>query len=187
VLIEILVAFAGLTYLTLFLAAKFSASIPFLSPAPRTTANPESVVTRASKARHETAAPPLYLLVLVLIPICAAIYIASTRFTDYKHAGFDVIFGSVEGAVVAWFAFRWYHLPVRRGAGWAWGPRGQETAFGIIVGTGSYSGASKGKSRDDDPEPGVGALGGNMELQDMSRVGQATTAAGSYESQRELL
>jgi hypothetical protein len=89
-------------------------------------------------ARATSAAPPLYLLVFVFAPVIAAAYIASTRFTDYKHHGFDILFGAIEGALCAWFGFRMYHLPVRQGAGWAWGPRSARRAFGIRIGTGSY-------------------------------------------------
>ncbi|KAL8937880.1 MAG: hypothetical protein Q9216_004206, partial [Gyalolechia sp. 2 TL-2023] len=43
------------------------------------------------------AAPPLPLLLLPLIPICVAIYISSTRFSDFRHHGFDIIFGALMG------------------------------------------------------------------------------------------
>lgn len=170
------VAFAGLTYLSLFLAAKFAATIPFLPLISHDSLTPK----RAFNERKAAAAPPLYLLVIVLIPIAAAIYIASTRFTDDKHAGFDVLFGSLEGLICAWFAFRWYHLPIRRGAGWAWGPRHRSVAFGTGMGVESYGtrAHSKGKqSQQFDAERGV-------ELQDIEPV---VTAGGSYESQRALV
>lgn len=86
---------------------------------------------KSSTARMNAAAPPLYLLVLVLTPVFGATYIASTRYTDGKHAGFDVLFGSLEGVICAWFAFRWYHLPLSRGSGWAWAPRDAHVAFGF--------------------------------------------------------
>ncbi|KAJ4295063.1 hypothetical protein N0V90_007071 [Kalmusia sp. IMI 367209] len=175
------VAFAGLTYLSLFLAAKFSMTIPFLPSASRDR-------QRALNHRKEAAAPPLYLLVTVLIPIGTAIYIASTRFTDYKHAGFDVLFGSLEGLIAAWFAFRMYHLPVRRGAGWAWGPRHRGAALGIGMSVGNYglfAHSKEGISRGLDTERAIGeqhAVG--VELHDLEPV---VTAGGSYESQRVLV
>lgn len=79
--------------------------------------------------RRAAAAPPLYPLVLVFIPVAVAIYIASTRYKDNKHEGFDILFGSAEGLICAWFAFRWYHLPLRQGSGWAWAPRHSSAAF----------------------------------------------------------
>ncbi|ORY09058.1 PAP2 domain-containing protein [Clohesyomyces aquaticus] len=163
-------SWAGLLYLTLFLASKFAVAIPFLAPRPFST-NPAytSAVSRSnlrskpilpihSKShtdstlsgsapeehvvpiRNQAAAPPVYTLVLILVPIASAIYISSTRFTDYRHHGFDIIFGSLIGIVCSWFSFRWYHLPIRTGAGWAWGPRTYQRAWGIGVGVGAYVG-----------------------------------------------
>ncbi|KAF1953380.1 PAP2 domain-containing protein [Byssothecium circinans] len=168
-------SWAGLLYLTLFLASKFSVAIPFLAPRPFST-NPAhaSAVTRSNlknnsilplhkkdsslgtptygsddkvvPIRLQAAAPPVYTLILVLVPIASAIYICSTRFTDYRHFGFDLIFGSLIGITTSWFSFRWYHLPITRGAGWSWGPRSYERSWGIGVGVGSYVG-TEGWSR----------------------------------------
>ena len=154
---DFIVAFAGLTYLSLFLAAKFSVTIPALPLAERTalqkgrrdpsapdrptvpSQNTEAVGERVeTQPRSQSAAPPIYLLVIVLIPVGAAIYISSTRFADYHHHGFDVLTSSILGLVCAWVAFRWYHMPIRRGAGWAWGPRSESRAFGIRIGVGNY-------------------------------------------------
>ena len=96
--------------------------------------------------RYQSAAPPVYTLLLILTPIGTAIYVCSTRFTDFRHFGFDLLFGSLIGITTAWFSFRWYHLPVTRGAGWAWGPRSYKRAWGIGVGVGSYVG-TEGWSR----------------------------------------
>jgi hypothetical protein len=90
--------------------------------------------------RYQAAAPPVWCLVLVLIPVGSAIYICSTRFTDFRHQGFDILFGSFIGIISSWFSFRWYHLPITRGAGWSWGPRSYTRAWGIGVGVGSYVG-----------------------------------------------
>ncbi|EOA82234.1 uncharacterized protein SETTUDRAFT_173919 [Exserohilum turcica Et28A] len=162
-------SWAGLLYLTLFLASKFSVAIPFLPPRPFSTnpAHTSAVAPSNLKKqvllpmhkhdssmmpttpygddnivpiRYQNAAPPVYTLVLVLVPICSAIYITSTRYTDFRHFGFDMLFGSLIGITCAWFSFRWYHLPVTRGAGWAWGPRSYDRAWGIGVGRGSYVG-----------------------------------------------
>ncbi|KAH6716431.1 PAP2 superfamily protein [Leptodontidium sp. MPI-SDFR-AT-0119] len=65
-------------------------------------------------ARNQAAAPPVYLLVFAVIPRFASIYISSTRFTDFRHHGFDILFGYFLGTVSAIFAFRYYHLPIRR-------------------------------------------------------------------------
>lgn len=179
------VAFAGLTYLTLFLAAKFSTNVPFLRSATGREPSPFPFVDE----RKASAAPPLYLWVIVFIPFGAAIYIASTRFTDYKHAGFDVLSGSLEGAVVAWFAFRVYHLPVRRGAGWAWAPRHRNAAWGIGVGMGSYGILSHSKPnmhRQADAER-AGADGRHTASVELRDLRATETASGSYDSHRALV
>jgi hypothetical protein len=78
----IIVAFAGLTYLSLFLTAKLSATLPLLLSSRDLYSSRKDV-----EERKAAAAPPLHLLVIVFIPIATAIYIASTQFTDHKHAG----------------------------------------------------------------------------------------------------
>jgi membrane-associated phospholipid phosphatase len=161
-------SWAGLLYLTLFLASKFSVAIPFLPPRPYSTnPNHTSAIARsnlkkqasmafskhesipASTAyadefvvpiRYQNAAPPVWTLVFILTPVGAAIYICSTRWTDYRHFGFDILFGALIGIVTSWFSFRFYHLPITRGAGWAWGPRSYNRAWGIGVGRGTYVG-----------------------------------------------
>lgn len=174
-----------MTYLSLFLATKLSVAIPILPPLSRDFQS----LKRVLDERNTAAAAPLYLLAIILIPIGAAVYIASTRFTDYKHTGFDVLFGSLEGIIAAWFAFRYYHLPIRRGAGWAWGPRRRNAAFGIGMGVGTYG--LDHPSMDDqrpglDPAQSATRRRDNtvVELHDLEPV---ATAGGSYESQRALV
>lgn len=89
-------------------------------------------------ARKSGAAPPLYLLAVILPPIGGALYISASRFFDFRHHAFDILFGSLIGILTAVFAFRWYHLPLGRGGGWAWSPRDRNSAFGAGVGTESY-------------------------------------------------
>lgn len=90
--------------------------------------------------RNQAAAPPAYLLVIAFIPIGAAIYISSTRYSDFRHHGWDILFGLLMGSALAWFSFRWFHLPVRQGAGWSWGARSRDRAFAIPVGVQGYVG-----------------------------------------------
>ncbi|KAG0649837.1 Phosphatidate phosphatase [Hyphodiscus hymeniophilus] len=94
-------------------------------------------------ARNQAAAPPVYLLVFAIIPFFASIYIASTRWSDFRHHGLDILFGYFIGTVTAIFAFRWYHLPISQGAGWSWGPRSSERSFWAGIGVGSYAGSDK--------------------------------------------
>jgi hypothetical protein len=139
------VSWAGLTYLTLFLSAKLSITIPYLAPRrfrERVLESSAAVHSRHFNSnapfRRQAAAPPLYLLIIAVVPIGTAIYISSTRYSDFRHHGFDILFGSCIGIFSAWFAFRWYHLPIQRGAGYAWGARSRSRAFGIGIGVGSY-------------------------------------------------
>jgi len=90
-------------------------------------------------ARKQAAAPPLYLLLFVFAPFLTAIYIASTRYSEFSHFGFDILFGFSIGTVTAYFSFRLYNLPISQGAGWAWGPRSRDRAFWAGIGVGSYA------------------------------------------------
>ncbi len=89
--------------------------------------------------RRQAAAPPLYLLVVVMLPFFTAVFIASSRWFDFRHHGFDILFGFLIGTITAFFAFRFYHLPISQGAGWAWGPRSPDKAFWAGVGSFSYA------------------------------------------------
>lgn len=107
--------------------------------------------SRAVPARNQAATPPNHLIIVAVLPVAVAIYICSTRFVEFYHFGFDLISGSLIGIGSAWFAFRWYHLPIGRGAGWAWGPRSKERAFGIGVGLENYADAESWSSNHSRP------------------------------------
>lgn len=173
-------SWSGLLYLALFLCSKFSITIPFLQYQPfdsspnlqgstilpvhntskhslDTTAELNPTSTSSNQPipiRNQAAAPPVYLLALPLVPISAAIYITSTRYFQFYHHGFDVLFGSLIGILSAWFAFRWYHLPISRGAGWSWGARSRDRAFAIGVGVGGYVGPEGWSSKKSDVRAG---------------------------------
>ena len=139
-------------YLTLYLCSKFAVTIPYLLPYQYSanstvsaygTAAPEgddTVAAQQTSLRKQAAAPPTWTIILPLIPISIATYISSTRYSDFRHHGFDIIFGSVMGIVLSWISFRLYHLPIRRGAGWSWGPRNASRAWYIGVGVPGYAG-----------------------------------------------
>lgn len=157
-------SWAGLLYLTFFICAKFAVQIPFLSSAsssqqfistfdeeededpdrPKHSSGSSSPtagsVNHVLPPRNEAAAPPIYLLILAFVPVGAALYISASRWSDYRHHGFDVISGSLIGIFTAWFGFRWYHLPIRSGSGWAWGARSRDRAFWLGVGRANYVG-----------------------------------------------
>ena len=119
-------SFAGLGYLTLWLAAKLSAGFPYLPQYPVEGDNYDDDET---SVRTRGAAPPVVLMVLAFVPTCTAFFIAASRWFNCRHHAFDIIFGSLIGAFFAWIGFNMYHLPIRRGAGWSWGPRTSRRAF----------------------------------------------------------
>lgn len=169
-------------YLTLFLCSKFSVTIPYLLPQPYTSRNTDIELSTTKPNRHQhdsvsehsktdffpprgdpstparkqAAAPPVYLLLLPLIPISIAFYISSTRFSDFRHHGFDIIFGSSMGIAISWLSFRMYHMPIQRGAGWSWGPRSTSRAWGIGIGVGGYAGEEGASAKRRDLETGDG-------------------------------
>lgn len=164
-------SWSGLLYLTYFLCAKFSITIPYLPtqlrrysqinsaeqsadiemlPMPATSSSatskaplrprPNAQTESSTQLYNQAATPPNYGLLLALIPLGVATYIASTRYSEYWHFAFDCLSGSLIGILSASLAFRWYHLPIRRGHGWAWGPRSRDRAFGVGVGVEGYVG-----------------------------------------------
>jgi hypothetical protein len=92
-----------------------------------------------SAVRRQAAAPPLYLLCIAVIPFAGSVYVSGSRWWDFRHHGFDILFGYLIGVITAIFAFRYYHLPISSGAGWAWGPRSHDKAFWAGVGSFSYA------------------------------------------------
>ncbi|KAF2088785.1 PAP2-domain-containing protein [Saccharata proteae CBS 121410] len=76
-----------------------------------------------SAAHSLPPAPPTLTLILPLIPLGAAAYISASRYFDFRHHGFDIIVGTLIGMVCGWGGFRWFHCPVGRGGGSAWGVR----------------------------------------------------------------
>jgi hypothetical protein len=68
-------------------------------------------------------------MILAFFPTAVAFFIASSRWFNFRHHGFDIICGAIIGIFFAYIGMRMYHLPIQRGAGWAWGPRGSRRAF----------------------------------------------------------
>ncbi|KAI1398758.1 acid phosphatase/Vanadium-dependent haloperoxidase [Hypoxylon fuscum] len=115
--------------------------------------------------RRQAAAPPIYLLFITVLPFFTAIFVASSRWFDFRHHGFDILFGFIIGTICAWFAFRYYHLPIRSGAGWAWGPRSHDKAFWAGLGSWSYATDKKHWVRPgDEVERMTGHRAGDIEL-----------------------
>ena len=165
-------------YLALFLCSKFSVTIPYLLPYTYENSIRENkgydglpddesdeskngVVVSTAKdtlvpLRKQAAAPPAYLFALPILCISISTYVASTRFSDFRHHGFDILFGSTMGTIFSYISFRMYHLPVRRGAGWSWGPRSESRAWGIGVGTQGYINGNELLAKHRDIEAGHG-------------------------------
>ncbi|PCH02418.1 Phosphatidic acid phosphatase type 2/haloperoxidase [Penicillium occitanis (nom. inval.)] len=137
-------SFAGMVYLTLWLCAKFSVAFPYIGPlafgarAPaaatqvQKTENEPATTTStplSTSPRDQGAAPPVYLQILAFVPVCVAFFVACSRYHDHRHAGFDIISGSVIGIFFAYVGFHMYHLPLRRSDGWAWAARSRRHAF----------------------------------------------------------
>ncbi|CBF87777.1 hypothetical protein AN1292.2 [Aspergillus nidulans FGSC A4] len=130
-------SFAGLTYFSLWLCSKFSIKFPYLAHTPLT----QDLRPRNRFAtRNQGAAPPIYLIILAFVPWAVAFFISASRWFDYRHHGFDIIFGSVMGMSFAWVAFRLYSPPLERGSGWSWGARSRDHAFFKGVGSPSNVG-----------------------------------------------
>lgn len=121
-------SWAGLLYLSLWLCARFSVAIPYL-PYHLSSEDSAHDLDVVSFSHGRKAAPPLWLLALVLTPLGVALFISTSRYADHHHAGIDIFAGSVIGIISGYLSFRLYHLPVQRGYGMAWGPRDEEVAF----------------------------------------------------------
>lgn len=114
---------SGLLYFSLWICGKFGAAVP-------TTASVGSWRTgRASSTLARSAAPPVYLLVLALIPFSAAVYICASRWADNQHNGWDILGGASIGVLFAWLGYRLYHPPLQNLIVSNWGPRAKAHAF----------------------------------------------------------
>ncbi|KAI5239434.1 acid phosphatase/Vanadium-dependent haloperoxidase [Aureobasidium subglaciale] len=131
-------SWSGLLYLSLWLASKFNMLIPYLGHGAPPRRNDEDETDQ--EPRDRAAAPPVFGAIIVLIPICVAFFICSTRYVDFKHQGIDIFSGSVLGIITAWIGFRWYHGSLTRGQPWTWSPRSKDRAFAVSSGTHGWIG-----------------------------------------------
>lgn len=136
-------AWAGLLYLSLWLCAKFAIIPPAHPTAPSALRrNGQSTYSPASRP----AAPPLYLLLIAASPVGLALCICATRYSDYMHAGWDIMSATTIGAFFACLGFRWYHTfptttlidPTEEGGGWAFPPRSKAHALWVAYGSRGY-------------------------------------------------
>lgn len=103
--------------------------------------------------RRQAAAGPVYLLAITLVPFCVAIFVSTSRWFDYRHHGFDILFGFLIGTITAIYSFRYYHMPIRAGAGWAWAPRSPDRSFWAGVGRIGFGNELQGGG--DEPTTGM--------------------------------
>ena len=101
----------GLVYLSLWLCARFSLKIPYLE---HNVGNPQRDLVGQRSNAGDQSAPPLWQLATALFPIIVALFICSSRYADFHHAGFDIICGAILGTFFAFSSFRLFHLPIRR-------------------------------------------------------------------------
>jgi membrane-associated phospholipid phosphatase len=113
-------ACAGLLYLSLWLCARLSVAIPW----------PKFDHPSVLRSRRPSA-PPLWEVIVVLLPYSTALFVSATRYTDFHHAGFDIIAGIALGSLIGWGSFRLYHMPVRRSQQGmpTWDPRSYQHAL----------------------------------------------------------
>lgn len=153
---------AGMVYLTLWLCARWHVAIPFSRHVRASDGGVRKVSVRAE------AAPPLWQVAAAFTPIFVALFICSSRYADFHHAGFDIIAGAILGAVCGWTAFRLYHQPVRRSKGMiAWQPRDDHHAF-LTRGGGEHG-----------PDEEHGRRSMTTELDDLGAKAPARAATGS--------
>jgi hypothetical protein len=60
------------------------------------------------QARLSIVPLPTFLLILPYVSLGLAIFIAGTRYFDFRNHGFDVLAGAAAGSTTASFAFRLY-------------------------------------------------------------------------------
>ena len=170
-------ACAGLVYLTLWLCARFSLKVPYL---PHDGENAlRNVTGKPSNTGHESA-PPLWQLVAALFPTIVALFVCSSRYADFHHAGVDIICGAILGTFFAFSCFRLYHLPMRRSRGiLTWRERSRSQAFfsspaqyeqegggDAEFSSGAYTSGVQGTYKPEDTEPYSSRAGESYELRE---------------------
>lgn len=164
-------SWAGLLYLSLWLCAKLSVQIPYLSHQQHTSTPartdhqsslpPDDDHPQRPQKSNRGATPPLYLLLLAVIPTGVALFISASRYADFHHAGIDIFVGSVIGILTACASFRLYHMPIRRARGQPWGSRTLGGSLSWFRSRSSWSG-SAATDVEADAECEMGVHGGGQ-------------------------
>ena len=118
-------SFAGLTYLAIFLAEFVFAlplsrlyrvtpvSAPIVEGGPSRSAPRDAAPQPAPSPAHAPGGglPHFPIMAAILVsglPLLLATYIATTRFSDYRHHTFDIFIGSALGIAAGFVGWRWY-------------------------------------------------------------------------------
>lgn len=153
----------GMVYLSLWLCSKFGVRVPGVPGMSEARSGERDEEARLPTTRQDVdemeeggslsrslqygngstmfdAAPPVIHLIVIIIPICVAIYVSSTRYVEFKHHGVDILSGALIGIGSAWLGFRWYHASLSSGRGFAWGARARSHAFFASMGEKRWTG-----------------------------------------------
>jgi membrane-associated phospholipid phosphatase len=112
-------SWAGLLYLSLWLMSRFSISwmCNYCSHISRSIPGPKK------------SAPPLWQVLILAMPVGTALFICSSRYADFHHAGIDIFAGTVIGILSAILSFFLYHQSLCYQGRMAFGPRRAQNAF----------------------------------------------------------
>ncbi|KAG8815866.1 hypothetical protein FRC18_001282 [Serendipita sp. 400] len=108
-------SFAGLTYLSLYLAGRFRCFTP-----------------------HSAHGKHLYAYTIAIVPLFLASFIASSRVSDFRERGSDALAGAILGILLAVLAYRYYFPWLgSRDAGTPWSILREEGL--VLLNTGLHS------------------------------------------------
>jgi diacylglycerol diphosphate phosphatase/phosphatidate phosphatase len=147
-------AFAGLGYLTLFLAGQMH----IFSHVSKGGGESGRPVATLGDHTEKMVRGDLLRALLCLIPLMGAVMIAISRVQDYRHDVYDVCVGSLLGWVVTYWSYRRYWPRL--------GSSCSDEPYGSLAGTDPVHG---GYGRVRDAEEGIGSNVG-FEMHDLSRV-----------------
>ncbi|KAK6504785.1 hypothetical protein TWF481_006724 [Arthrobotrys musiformis] len=118
-------SFSGLTYLSIFLYSTLVLTLSSTSTTklPYSTAdtkrsddsNEKDSENSHRASRLHPPSLPLITFVIVIAAFCLAMWIAATRYLDFKHAGIDIFSGSLLGFFSAICGAWWYAMPAAGG------------------------------------------------------------------------
>lgn len=123
-------AFGGHLYITLWLCNGHGFRLPnrkyLNTDYPTLRQRPSTTFSRIDNVISVgvlPAAPSVWLLLHVLVPLGLAVWTANSRWHDYRHGGIDVFVSAVYGGFVGWLGYRLYHPSISSGMLGPWGPR----------------------------------------------------------------